>query len=196
MITGCAAAQPGHQGTLPARRLVRGMLRSHISRQLLWVTSQPRLRMWTRLARDLSSASTGRAPGSDGSRDGALTVGGISMAGDSATVSIIGKLCLTKPASGSDGPSTTCVHNSEPTSSAPVFLVHLRWKRTGSGRWCSGHPPLASLRANQPTHLGKGLRPPAREAPEDRAALRSASWVAPTAQVKGVTADVCRIAVT
>lgn len=75
----------------------------------------------------LEAVALGQGPGTLPEVTGDVSVGEVVEDGDSATVSILGKMCRTgrAPATSSPAPVTDCIENRDPKTDSPVFLVHL-----------------------------------------------------------------------
>jgi hypothetical protein len=75
----------------------------------------------------LEAVALGQGPNTLPKVTGEVSVGEVVEDGDSATVSILGKMCRAEAAA--DGststPGTDCVENHDPKTDSPVFLVHL-----------------------------------------------------------------------
>jgi len=83
----------------------------------------------------LEAVALGQGPGTLPEVTGDVSVGEVVEDGDSATVSILGKLCRTGPASATSAsaPATNCVENRDPKTDSPLFLVHLA--KDGNTGW-------------------------------------------------------------
>jgi len=82
----------------------------------------------------LEAVALGQGPGTLPAVTGEVSLGEVVEDGDSATVSILGKMCRTGPASAksTSAPVADCVENHDPKTHSPVFVVHLaKDKKTG-----------------------------------------------------------------
>jgi hypothetical protein len=75
----------------------------------------------------LEAVALGQGPGTLPEVTGEVSLGEVVEDGDSATVSILGKMCRKSPASVklTSAPVTDCVENHDPKTDSPVFVVHL-----------------------------------------------------------------------
>ncbi|MER7004114.1 tetratricopeptide repeat protein [Dactylosporangium sp. NPDC000555] len=82
----------------------------------------------------LEAIALGQGPGSLPAVTGEVSLGEVVEDGDTATVSILGKMCRTGPASAgsTSAPVTDCIEDHDPKTKSPVFVVHLaREEKTG-----------------------------------------------------------------
>ncbi|WP_067135118.1 hypothetical protein [Microtetraspora malaysiensis] len=75
----------------------------------------------------LKAVALGQGPRTLPEVTGEVSLGEVVEDGDSATVSILGKMCRTEVASknSTSAPVTDCIENYDPKTDSPVFLVHL-----------------------------------------------------------------------
>ena len=73
----------------------------------------------------VKALALGQGPGTLPKLSAEVAVGEVVVAGDTATVSIVGRMCRTEAHPSGPAPPADCVENEDPKTDLPVFLIHL-----------------------------------------------------------------------
>ena len=73
----------------------------------------------------LEALALGQGPGTLPTVSGDVSVGEVVESGDSATVSVLGKMCRTETARNEVTLASDCIENHDRKTDSPLFLVHL-----------------------------------------------------------------------